>query len=199
MVSAEGPRVGYFPGFLSDDMAAKKGREYHVELMHRGLEQASVDVATSWAALSVEPHEALLRMGLYESHTRWKLDVVAGEWRHLKPPAYAPPQGAAPRGQDPQAITRVRAEIAALEARLSRLRGPSVPQLSLGELQRVANTQLQYAWQRQLVETHVIFLRSEAPQQGYGHSEVATALAYSTRAALWPTVGIKEGEFPTRQ
>ena len=63
----------------------------------------------------------------------------------------------------------------------------------------MANTQLHYAWQRQLVETLVIFLRSKAPQQGYGQSEVATALADGTWAALWPTLGIKEGEFPARQ
>ena len=188
-----------FRAFLSDDTVAKKAGEYHVEPMHRGLDQAGVDVATAWAAPSAEPHEALLMMALYESHTRWKLDVVAGEWRHMNPPAQAPPQGVAPRGQDPQATDRVRAEIAVLEARLSQLRGPSIPQLSLGELQRVANTQLHYAWQRQLVKTLVIFLRTEAPQQGYGQSEVATALVDGTWAALWPTLGIKEGEFPVRQ
>ena len=80
-----------FWAFLSDDAAAKKAGEYHVELMHRGLEQG-VDVATARAAPSVEPHEALLMMGLYESHARWKLDVVAGEWRHMNPPAQAAPQ-----------------------------------------------------------------------------------------------------------
>ena len=84
--------------FLSDDMAAKKAWEYHVELMHRGMDWAGVDVATAWAAPSVEPHEAILIMGFYESHARWKLDVVAGEWRHMNPPAQGPPQGAAPRG-----------------------------------------------------------------------------------------------------
>ena len=183
-----------FRAFLSDDAAAKRAGEYHVELMHRG-----VDVATAWAAPSVEPHEALLMMGLYETHARWKLDVVAGEWRHVNPPAHAPTQGAAPPAQGPQSTNPARAEIAALEARLAQLRGPSVPQLSPGELQRVANVQLRYAWQRQLVETLVIFLRSEAPQQGYGQSEVATALADGTWAALWPTLGIQEGEFPARQ
>ena len=68
-----------FRAFLNDDVAAKRAGEYHVELMHRGLDQAGVDVATAWAAPSVEPHEALLMMGLYETHARWKLDVVAGE------------------------------------------------------------------------------------------------------------------------
>ena len=188
-----------FRAFLSDDMAAKKAGEYHVELMHRGLDQASVDVATAWAAPSVEPHEALLMVGLYESHARWKLDVVAGKWRHMNPPAQAPPQGGAPRGQDPQASDRVRAEIGVLEARLAQLRGPSVPQLSLGELQRVANAQLHYAWQRYLVETLVIFLRSDAPQQGYDQSQVATTLSDGTWATLWRTLGIKEGELPPRR
>ena len=152
-----------FRAFLGDDAAAKRAGEYHVELMHRGLDQAGVDVATAWAAPSVEPHEALLMMGLYETHARWKLDVVAGEWRHVNPPAQAPTQGAAPPAQGPQSTDPVQAEIAVLEARLAQLRGPSVPQLPLGELQRVANVQLCYAWQRQLVETLVIFLRSEAP------------------------------------
>ena len=151
-----------FQAFLSDDAAAKRAGEYHVELMHRGLNQAGVDVATAWAAPSVEPHEALLMMGLYETHARWKLNVVAGEWRHVNHPAQAPTQGAAPRGQGPQTTDPVRAEIAVLEARLAQLRGPSVPQLSLGELQRVANMQLHYAWQCQVVETLFIFLRSEA-------------------------------------
>ena len=63
----------------------------------------------------------------------------------MRPPAQASPQGAAPRGQDPRATDQVSAAIAVLEARLSQLRGPSIPQLSLGELQRVANTQLHYA------------------------------------------------------
>ena len=85
-------------------------------------------------------------MALYESHVRWRLDVVAGEWRDMNRPAWAPPQGAAPRGQDPEATDRVRAQIAVLEARLLQLRGPSGPQLSLGKLQRVATTPLHYAW-----------------------------------------------------
>ena len=63
----------------------------------------------------------------------------------------------------------------------------------------MANTQLHYAWQRQLVETLVIFLRTEAPQHRYGQCEVATALADATWAALWPTPGMTEGEFPARQ
>ena len=36
-----------FRAFLSDNMAAKKAGEYHVEPMHRGLEQAAVDVAAA--------------------------------------------------------------------------------------------------------------------------------------------------------
>ena len=35
-----------FRAFLGDDLAAKKAGEYHVELMHRGLDQAGVDMAT---------------------------------------------------------------------------------------------------------------------------------------------------------
>ena len=87
------------------------------------------------------------------------------------------------------------AEIAALEARLSQLRGPSTPSLSLRELQRVANTQLHYAWQRQLVETLIIFPGTDAPQHGYGQSEVALALADGTWAAVWPTLALNAGEF----
>ena len=34
-----------FRAFLSDDVAAKKAGEYDVELMHRGLDQAGVDMA----------------------------------------------------------------------------------------------------------------------------------------------------------
>ena len=112
---------------------------------------------------------------------------------------HKPPQGTAPRGPAPAASDQIRAEIAVLEARLSPLMGPLTPPLSLGELQRVANTQLHYAWQRQLVETLMIFLRAEAPQQGYGQPEVATALTDGTWAALWPTLRMKEGEFPARQ
>ena len=80
-----------FGAFLSHDMAAKKAGEYHVEVMHRGLGHAGVDVATAWAAPSAKTHEALLMIALYESHARWKLDVVAGEWRHVNPLAQAPP------------------------------------------------------------------------------------------------------------
>ena len=104
----------------------------------------------------------------------------------------------APRGPDPQTTDPIRAKIAVPEARLSQLQGPSTPPLSQGELQRAANTQLHYAWQRQLVETLMIFLKTEAPQQGYGQSKVATALGDGTWAALWPTLGMKEGEFPAR-
>ena len=44
----------------------------------------------------------------------------------------------------------------------------------------------------------MIFLRTKAPQHGYGLSEVATPLADGTWAAQWPTLGIKAGEFPAR-
>ena len=60
-----------FCAFLNDDLAAKKAGEYCVEVMHRGLDQAGVDVATAWAAPLAEPHEALLMMALYENHARW--------------------------------------------------------------------------------------------------------------------------------
>ena len=43
---------------------------------------------------------------------------------------------------------------------------------------------------RQLVETAVIFVRTGAPQHGYGQSEVATVLADGTWVALWPTLGL---------
>ena len=66
-----------FRAFIGDDLAAKKVGEYHVELMHRGLDHAGVDLATEWAAPSAEPHEAHLMMALYENHARWRLDVVA--------------------------------------------------------------------------------------------------------------------------
>ena len=89
-------------------------------------------------------------MALYENHAHRRLDLVAGEWRHINPPAPAPAQNAAPGGPpvalpQQQATNQIRTQIAALEARLSQLRGPSTPPLSLGELQRVANTQLHYA------------------------------------------------------
>ena len=45
----------------------------------------------------------------------------------------------------------------------------------------------------------MIFLRTEAPQHGSGQSEIPTALADGTWADLWPTLGMKEGEFPTCQ
>ena len=79
-----------FLAFIGDDLAAKKAGEYHVELMHRGLDQASVDMATRWAAPSAKPHKALLMMALYENHARWGLDVVFGEWPHINPPAPGP-------------------------------------------------------------------------------------------------------------
>ena len=37
-----------FRAFLSDDMAASKAGEYHVELMPRGLHQAGVDESMGW-------------------------------------------------------------------------------------------------------------------------------------------------------
>ena len=87
-----------FRAFLDDDLAAKKGGECHVELMHRVLDQAGVDMATEWAAPSARPHEALLMMALYENHARWRLDVVAGEWCHINPPAQAPCPGCGTEG-----------------------------------------------------------------------------------------------------
>ena len=39
-----------FHAFVGDNLAAKKAGEYHAELMHRGLDQAGVDMATEWAA-----------------------------------------------------------------------------------------------------------------------------------------------------
>ena len=59
-----------FRAFLSDALVAKKAGEYHVELMHRGLDQARVDVATEWATPSAEPHEALRMMPLHQNHAR---------------------------------------------------------------------------------------------------------------------------------
>ena len=53
-----------FRAFLGDDMATKKAGDHHVELMHRGLNQAGVDVATAWGALLAEPVEALLMVDL---------------------------------------------------------------------------------------------------------------------------------------
>ena len=44
----------------------------------------------------------------------------------------------------------------------------------------------------------MIFLRTEAPQHSCGQSEVASELADGTCVALWPTLGMKEGEFPAR-
>ena len=74
-----------FRAFLGDDLAAKKAGEYYVERMHRRFDQAGVDMPSEWAAPSAEPHEALLMMALYENHARWRLDVVASEWRHINP------------------------------------------------------------------------------------------------------------------
>ena len=76
-----------FRAVLGDDLAAKKARECHVELKHRGLGQAGVDIATECAAPLAEPHKALLMMALYERHAHWRLHLVAGEWRHINPPA----------------------------------------------------------------------------------------------------------------
>ena len=67
-----------FRAFIGDDLAAKKAGEYHFKLMHRGLDQAGVDVAIEWVASLSEPHEVLLMMALYENHARWlQLEV---EW-----------------------------------------------------------------------------------------------------------------------
>ena len=100
--------------------------------MHRGLDKVGVDMATKWAAPSAEPHKALLMMALYNSHVRWRLDVVAGEWRHINPPAPAHAQSAPPRGPpvlapQQQPADKIHAEIAALEVWFSQLRGPSTP------------------------------------------------------------------------
>ena len=112
-----------------------------------GLDQASVDMATEWAAPSSEPHEALLMMALCENHARWRLDVVAGD-----PLGPGPGPGPCPEcttwgepiaALQQQPTDQIRGEIAALEARLSQLWGPSTPPLSLGELH--------CAWQRPLV------------------------------------------------
>ena len=89
-------------------------------------------------------------MALYEAHTQCRLDVVAGEWKRL---ATTPNVGAVPRAQpaEEQAqapADQVHAEIIALEARLSQLRGPSSPKLSMGELHKVAGSPLLYAWQK---------------------------------------------------
>ena len=78
-----------FGAFIGDDLAAKKATEHHVELMHRGLGQAGVDMATECAAPSAKPHKANLMMGLYENHARCRLDVIGGEWNHINLPAPA--------------------------------------------------------------------------------------------------------------
>ena len=49
-----------------------------------------MDIATEWAAPSSKPHEALLMMALYETHT------IAEEWCHHNPQALA--QNAVPGG-----------------------------------------------------------------------------------------------------
>ena len=69
-----------FRAFIGDDLPAKKAGEYHVELMHRGLDEAGVDMAIEWAAPSAEPHEALLMMALY-AHTRITRAPEAGRGR----------------------------------------------------------------------------------------------------------------------
>ena len=79
-----------FCAFIDDDLAAKKDREYHVGLMHRGLDQAGLDMATELACPLAEPQEALSMMVRYENHARWPLDMVVGQWRHINPPAPAP-------------------------------------------------------------------------------------------------------------
>ena len=67
-----------FRAFIGDDAAAKKPGEYHVELMHRGLDHAGADMATEWTAPSSELHRALLMVALYENRALWRLDVVRG-------------------------------------------------------------------------------------------------------------------------
>ena len=113
-----------FRAFLYDDLAAKKAGEYHVELMHRGLDQAGVDIATEWAAPLAESHEALLMMALYENQARWRLDVVTGEWRHINHPARAPPQGTAPRPRRPLIRSAPRLLPSRPDCRSSRARWP---------------------------------------------------------------------------
>ena len=54
--------VATFYAFIGDDVAAKKARKYHVRLMHRGLDQAGVDMATEWAAPSSEPYKVVPRL-----------------------------------------------------------------------------------------------------------------------------------------
>ena len=82
-----------FRAFVGDDLAAKMAAEYHVEVMHRALDQVGVDMATEWAAPPAKPHEAVLMMAIYENHTRWRLDVDAGEWCHINPPPRPQPEG----------------------------------------------------------------------------------------------------------
>ena len=133
-------------------------------LVNRRLDHVGPDKGVQWGAPSWEAHEAVLAMALYETHAQWRLNVVAGEWKRQ---VHAPNVGATPRAQtadEPQKThtDQVHAEIAALEAHLSQLHGPSVPKLSLGEPQRVANGPLPYTWQNPLVEAFVIFSRVEA-------------------------------------
>ena len=82
-----------FRAFIGVDPVAKKAGEYHVPLMHRGFDEARVDMATEWATLSSEPHEVVPMMALYENHACRCLGVVAGDWRHINPPAPTPAQG----------------------------------------------------------------------------------------------------------
>ena len=51
---------------------------YHVWLMQCGLDQSWVDVAVQWVAPLWEPHEALLAMALYETHTAFMSTQVNG-------------------------------------------------------------------------------------------------------------------------
>ena len=134
-VSWRGSAVATSRAVVIDDQAAK---------------MAGVDMAVQWAAPSWEAHEALVALALYEAHAQCRLDVVGGEWKRLAP---APKVGAVPRAQPAKEphqapADQVHAEIAAVEARLSELRGPSSPKLSLGELQKVASSPLPYAWQK---------------------------------------------------
>ena len=127
----------------------KMAGEFHVALMNRRLHQTSIDIAVQWVAPSLEAHEALSAMALYEAHAQCRLDVVGEEWKMLAP---APDVGAVTRAEpaeEPQQALadHVYAEIAVLEARSSLLRGISTPKLSPGELQKVASSPRPCAWQ----------------------------------------------------
>ena len=94
--------------------------------MHRGLDHAGVDMPTKRPPPSAKPHDTLLIMALYGNQAHWRWDVVAGEWRHLNPPAPAPAPNAAPGGPpvtapQQQPTDQIRAETVALEAGLGHI------------------------------------------------------------------------------